>query len=126
PEDGFITSLNNAMSSFSIENVRAFGMGRLFRQTHEILLVGVRGKIYKYLENKSQRSVHFFPATKHSVKRENLHRMLEKMFTNSNKLDLFARRKVQGWLCLGNEIEETLGEDIRDSLIRLINENSTS
>ena len=98
-----------------------FGMGRLFRQTHEIVLVGVRGKIYNYLENRSQRSVHFYPATKHSKKPEALQDMLDIMFPppedgSVNRLELFARRERKGWICIGNEVSSTFGEDIRDSI----------
>jgi N6-adenosine-specific RNA methylase IME4 len=116
---GFSNVIRDILSKFSIGNVLAFGMGRLFRQTHEIALVGVRGKIYDALENKSQRSVHFFPSTKHSTKPEAIQDMLDKMFPSGNKLELFARRVRPGWICAGNECPSTLGEDIRDSLNRL-------
>ena len=44
----------------TIDNCLSFGMGRLFRQAHEIALVGINNtKIYKQLENRSQRSVSF-------------------------------------------------------------------
>jgi N6-adenosine-specific RNA methylase IME4 len=98
-------------------------MGRLFRQTHELVLIGVRGKIYNHLENKSQRSVHFYPATKHSVKPELLQDMLENMFPADTNLclELFARRDRKNWICAGNENKSTFGEDIRDSITRLKN-----
>lgn len=121
PENGLRKFVDELVSKFSINNILAFGMGRLFRQTHEILLVGVRGKIYKHLKNKSQRSVHFSPATKHSIKPEILHNMLDKMFPDllDNKLELFARRQVAGWFCLGNEAPMTRGESIEISLKKL-------
>jgi len=40
----------------SMNDMLAFGMGRLFRQTHEICLIGTsNNKIYQQLKNKSQR-----------------------------------------------------------------------
>jgi N6-adenosine-specific RNA methylase IME4 len=104
-----------------INEVLAFGMGRLFRQTHELVLVGVRGKVYNHLADKSQRSVHFFPATKHSAKPDLLQDMLEKMFPGAEhqKIELFARRDKAGWTCAGLEAPSTLGEDIRVSIDRL-------
>jgi N6-adenosine-specific RNA methylase IME4 len=112
------------------EDILAFGMGRLFRQTHEMVLIGTRGKIYNHLENKSQRSVHFFPATKHSTKPEHLQYMLELMFPGQNSLELFARRNISGWTCCGNECPSTLNQDIKDSLKSLMeaseNENTSS
>jgi N6-adenosine-specific RNA methylase IME4 len=120
-----ITAKTLSSTSFDLGSVLSFGMGRLFRQTHELALVGVRGKIYNHLENKSQRSVHFFPSTKHSVKPDILQDMLEKMFPGKehNKIELFARRSKNGWTCVGLESPSTIGEDIRDSIERLKNEN---
>lgn len=106
------TDLNSCLS---------FGMGRLFRQTHEVVLLGTKGKIYNHLKNKSQRSVHFFPATKHSSKPENLQNMLDKMFPEGNRIELFARRKKLNWLCLGNDPNsDSPSEDIRNSLQKII------
>ena len=113
--------INSVMSSFKLENVLAFGMGRLFRQTHEISLVGTRGNIYDKLKNKSQRSVHFGPVLKHSEKPEDIQEMLEIMFPGTSKLELFARRKRDGWMCLGNESGVSSGEDIRESIKKLEN-----
>jgi N6-adenosine-specific RNA methylase IME4 len=96
----------------------AFGMGRLFRQTHEICLIGTsNNKIYKSLANKSQRSVCFAENLKHSAKPEHLQDSLDIMFPKGNKLELFARRDRSGWTCLGNEVCN--GEDIRISLSKL-------
>ena len=103
-----------------IDHILAFGMGRLFRQTHEIALVGTRGKVYGNLKNKSQRSVHFGPVLKHSAKPETIQDMLETMFPAGNKIELFARRSRKGWTCLGNQCPDTEGEDIRDSLKNLM------
>ncbi len=93
-----------------------FGMGRLFRQTHEVCLIGTRGKINSKLSNKSQRSVCFAENLRHSAKPEHLQDSLETMFPKTRKLELFARRLRPGWTCLGNEID---GKDIRDALAAL-------
>jgi N6-adenosine-specific RNA methylase IME4 len=114
-------ALGDILTQFDLGSSLGFGMGRLFRQTHELALVGVRGKVYSHLENKSQRSVHFFPTTKHSVKPEALQEMLEKMFPEAkfSKLELFARRQRLGWICVGNEAPMSKGEDIRQSIEKL-------
>lgn len=96
----------------------SFGMGRLFRQTHEICLIGINNTgIYKKLLNKSQRSVSFGENLRHSAKPEHLQDSLELMFPNTEKLELFARKVRPNWTCLGNEICN--GEDIHDSLKKL-------
>jgi N6-adenosine-specific RNA methylase IME4 len=102
----------------SLHKTLSFGMGRLFRQTHEICLIGTNNnKIYKHLNNKSQRSVSFGENLRHSAKPEHLQDSLEIMFPKSKKLELFARRHRKGWECLGNEICN--GEDITVSLTKL-------
>jgi N6-adenosine-specific RNA methylase IME4 len=115
-----IEGLIDRCEGFITSNVLSFGMGRLFRQTHEICLIGTsNNKIYKSLKNKSQRSVSFAPNLKHSAKPEHLQDSLDIMFPGANKLELFARREKKGWTCLGNECPSSLGEDIAVSLSKL-------
>jgi len=101
----------------NLSSALAFGMGRLFRQTHEVCLVGISNNgIYKRLANKSQRSVCFAENLRHSAKPEALQDSLEAMFPRTQKLEMFARRVKPGWTCLGDEID---GKDIRDALAEL-------
>ena len=122
----FIKKVLASMDEFDCDDILSFYMGRLFRQTHEICLIGTRGKVYPNLKNKSQRSVsnHFsvkHPGkAKHSGKPEALQDRLDIMFPNAhNKLELFARRVRADWRCVGLESPDTLGEDIRDAIERL-------
>lgn len=89
------------------------GMGRLFRQSHEIAIIGTMGRVYKLLEDKSQRSVAFDPNQGHSIKPGTLQMRLEKMFPKARKLEMFARRLRPGWESWGDEID---GKDIRDAI----------
>lgn len=110
--------LQGLIAAYKQELSLAFGMGRLFRQTHEICLIGTNNnEIYRMLENKSQRSVSFGENLRHSAKPEHLQDSLEIMFPKADKLELFARRQKAGWTCLGNEICN--GEDITVSLSKL-------
>jgi N6-adenosine-specific RNA methylase IME4 len=105
--------------NLQLNNFLQFNMGRLFRASHEIALIGINSTgIYKKLQNRSQRSVCFAPNEKHSKKPEDLQSSLEAMFPNTNKLEIFARRERKGWLCLGNECGDC--KDIRVSLPELI------
>lgn len=101
-----------------------FGMGRLWRNVHELVLIGTRGSVYEKLQNHSQRTVFYEPSKKHSEKPEALQDQLDIMFPDIslNRLEMFARRQRKGWHCVGNEVSgsEILGEDIRDSIQRLI------
>lgn len=106
-------------NGFNLDSVLSFYMGRLFRNTHEIALIGTNSNgVYKNLKNKSQRTVFFGENLKHSAKPDSLHKSLEIMFPAANRLELFARSDRAGWSCFGNEIG--LKEDIRDSLQKLI------
>jgi len=50
------------------------------------------------------------PATKHSKKPEIAYTMLEHMFPQTEKLELFARLPRRGWDCWGNEIGGGINE----------------
>lgn len=106
--------------NFDWNDMLAFNMGRLFRQSHEICLMGVRGKIYDQLKNKSQRSVHFAPNLKHSAKPEILQDRLELMFPKGKYLEVFGRRARSGWTVIGNEAPDTMGQDVRESIENLL------
>lgn len=93
------------------------GMGRLFRQSHEIALICTSGKsVYKRLKNKGQRSVMFDLNLGHSIKPGTLHRRLDLMFPDCNKVELFARRQTPGWTVLGDGID---GKDITTAIQEL-------
>ena len=84
-----LNSIDKLFEEFDINDIVSCYMGRLFRQTHEICLLGVKGKhIYKQLKNKSQRSVHFAPNLEHSAKPPILQDRLELMFPDAKKLEI--------------------------------------
>lgn len=116
------SNIDKIFDEFNYNETLSFGMGRLWRNCHEMALVGVRGKIYKHLKNKSQRTVHFHLNEKHSKKPENIQDQLDLMFPDKSmkRIELFARRVRPDWTCIGNEV--SLGEDIRDSIEKLINQ----
>ena len=116
-----INSIQDSLKDINMNDVLSFGMGRLFRQCHEICLIGTNNnKIYKNLFNKSQRSVSFAENLRHSTKPENLQDSLELMFPGeANRIELFARRQRKGWFCLGNDSPMAKGEDIFESIKKL-------
>lgn len=112
PED-----LLKLIDDFDLNDCLGFYMGRIFRQTHEVCLIGVRGKIHKSLKNKSQISVFIGPNPVHSEKPEALQDRLEKMYPDYvNRLELFARRDRPGFICYGNENPSSMNIDIRESI----------
>lgn len=115
-----LADINQCIDEFDLNSTTGFFMGRLFRQCHEVVLIGAKGKCYSQLRNKSQRSVLFDINHKHSAKPEILQDRLELMFPAAKQLEMFARRDRAKWTCVGFECPSSLGEDIRDSISRLI------
>jgi N6-adenosine-specific RNA methylase IME4 len=115
-----INAVVDNLPQMDLNEETSFFMGRLFRQTHEICLIGINNNgVYKKLKNKSQRSVMFAENLKHSAKPELLQDRLELMFPDANFLEVFGRRSRSNWTVIGNESPTTLGEDIRISLANL-------
>jgi N6-adenosine-specific RNA methylase IME4 len=101
------------VAQVDLNRITRVGMGRLFRNSHELAIIGVRGKIQSKIGDRSLRSVIFARNLKHSAKPEEFQNRLERLVPVADRLELFARRQRPGWLCLGDEID---GRDLRDSL----------
>lgn len=61
----------------------------------------------------------YSPRLGHSQKPEAVHHLIERLMGDVQRVEMFARRRVPGWTCIGNEID---GLDIRDSL-RLVTQD---
>lgn len=89
-----------------------WGLGFWTRANPEICLIATRGK-----PKRLSKSVHCIvdtPIEVHSKKPTEVRRRIEQLMgSEGNKLELFARQKTPGWVCLGNEID---GADIRKAL----------
>ena len=84
------------------------GLGGAYTPTTEFLLLGRRGK--KPRGVKRILTTWFLvkrPHNNHSAKPEEFQTMIE-MVTESPRLEMFARRKRQGWDVWGNEVESDI------------------
>ena len=81
-----------------------FGMGNYFRGAAEFVLFGVRGAPPPP-KSRSERNVFEAPVLGHSVKPDCLHAALARMYPGGPFLELFARRSVPCWTCVGLECE---------------------
>lgn len=79
----------------------AFGMGHYFRGATEHALFAVRGKAPPL--NRSTRNVVFAPLRGHSVKPEEFYQMVREV-SPGPRIDLFARRPIEGFDVWGNEV----------------------
>jgi N6-adenosine-specific RNA methylase IME4 len=82
------------------------GTGYWNRNQHELLLVGVRGDVPAPAPGEQYASVITAKVGKHSVKPFTFHEMIDDMFPNLPKLEMFAREKFAGWDAWGNEVSE--------------------
>jgi N6-adenosine-specific RNA methylase IME4 len=83
----------------------------------EFCFVGKRGNIPK--PRGARNILQYYEQTRlgHSQKPTGIRKRIDKMFPTQNKIELFARKKADGWLSVGNEID---GKDIRVALPELI------
>lgn len=77
--------------------------GYWFRNTHELLLIGVRGDVPAPAPGTQWDSAFDADVGEHSAKPEEAYAMLESYFPNLPKIELNARRKRDGWDVWGAE-----------------------
>lgn len=82
------------------------GTGYWARSQHELLLIGVKGSIPAPAPGKQYASVIPAPVGEHSAKPFCFREMIEDMFPNLPRVELFAREKFDGWDCWGKEAPE--------------------
>lgn len=80
------------------------GMGYWFRGQHELLLVGIKGKMSPPQQNLRISSVWKERRTKHSKKPDNIRELIKQWYPAQERIELFAREKIEGWDAWGNEI----------------------
>jgi N6-adenosine-specific RNA methylase IME4 len=78
-------------------------MGHYSSVRHEILLLCIRGSYPKESSNLRD-SVYSEERTKHSKKPEYFYELIEEMYPNSNKIELFSRNKREAWHSYGNQL----------------------
>ncbi len=86
--------------------IMSLGMGYYFRGQTEHLLVGIRGKVKAFRCQKPN----FIQARveRHSQKPEEFRKLIEEAMPESlDRIELFARRRSDGWDVWGNEIPES-------------------
>ena len=79
------------------------GMGYYARQQHELLLVAKRGNPPAPAPADRPPSVIWAPRTTHSAKPAEVYAMLERLYPEVAKVELFARTRRPGWAVWGNE-----------------------
>lgn len=84
------------------------GMGYHARNQHELLLVCKRGEIPPPPVEARKSSVVTGSRTEHSVKPVEFYELIESMYPEMPKVELFCREARQGWSVWGNQVESTI------------------
>lgn len=79
------------------------GMGYWARQRHELVLIGVRGDMPPPEPGDRPDSVVEAPRGEHSAKPDRLHDIIDAVWPQTPKIELFSRRERDGWTAWGNE-----------------------
>lgn len=80
------------------------GMGYYFRGRHELILIGTKGQPDVPDENTREDSIITQARTNHSSKPDKVYEIIEKQYPNKRYLEMYARKKREGWAQYGNEI----------------------
>jgi N6-adenosine-specific RNA methylase IME4 len=84
------------------------GMGNYFRIQHELLLIATKGNIPPpETDNRPASIIKVKRSTKHSEKPSIVYGIIEKMYPELARVELFARKEHAGWAAWGAEIEVT-------------------
>ena len=83
------------------------GMGFYTRSNAEICLLGTKGKVLPR-QSHSVHSVIMSPREEHSKKPAEVRDRIVQLFGDLPRIELFARRKVDGWDSWGNEIDSDI------------------
>lgn len=79
------------------------GLGHYFRSQHELLLIGTKGKMRPPEASTRRASVIEAKRRKHSQKPDAVYGIIEAMYPQTTKIELFARDARKGWDCWGNQ-----------------------
>jgi N6-adenosine-specific RNA methylase IME4 len=93
------------------ETARRFGLGFYCRMQHEHLLIATRGERLHPSPSNLSSSVIRAPRREHSRKPDEAYELIERMYPDLPKIELFARSRRPGWMCWGNEAPPALAPD---------------
>lgn len=84
-----------------------WGMGYYTRSNAEICLLATKGNPLAR-KSHSVHSIIMSPVHEHSKKPPEVRERIVELFGDISRIELFARQKVEGWDCWGNEVESDI------------------
>ena len=79
------------------------GMGYYARQQHELLLIATRGDLPVPEPSNRPASVLRSSRTQHSRKPDEYYTIIEAMYPEYRRIELFSRNRRDGWAAWGNQ-----------------------
>lgn len=79
------------------------GMGYYARQQHELLLIGARGNLPTPEPENRPASVLYGERNEHSAKPVEFYEVIERMYPEFSRVELFCREPQRGWYTWGNQ-----------------------
>ena len=76
----------------------------LLLQLTEICLIALKGKLKNIKKSNNVKSLVFAERTTHSKKPDEVRKRIEDFCGDLPRIELFARERVDGWDCWGNEV----------------------
>ena len=88
------------------KNTYHFGGGNWTRSNPELCLIATRGHIKR--QSASIKNLVILPLREHSRKPDEMRDYIVELVGDLPRIELFARRKVKGWDCWGNEVKSDI------------------
>jgi site-specific DNA-methyltransferase (adenine-specific) len=85
-----------------------FGIGYYTKSNAEICLLATRGNAHSLVKDNSISQMIMTPKMAHSRKPSEVRERIVQLCGDIPRIELFARRKVKGWDCWGNEVESDI------------------
>jgi N6-adenosine-specific RNA methylase IME4 len=83
------------------------GVGFYFRNVTELLLFGIKGKMRTLQPGRTQTNIVTSRKQEHSRKPAHFYKIIEAC-SPAPYLELFARERIKGWTCWGDEVDSYL------------------
>ena len=101
-------------------NKKSIGLGHTARQMHEVLLIAKKGNFPTPLYKPP--SIFEEKRTDHSKKPEMSYEIIQRMYPDSRKIELFARQVHSGWTGVGFEASEKVSTKTEEKVSTLSEE----
>ena len=98
-----------------------WGLGFWTRANPELCIIATKGT-----PKRVSKAVHCIvdtPVETHSKKPDVVRERIVELVGDIPRIELFARKQYEGWVCLGNEIDDL---DIRDAIEKIKNKDTTT